>query len=764
MASVWTNIAKMFRSRVEPVSQEDLAKLLSGEDTWTGLDVDRYTALGLPIVWACVRVLAETLASLPIILYKRIDGGKERAEEHPLYPILHMQPNPDQTSFVFKEQLQGHLGIFGNAYAQIVRDGRGYVKELWPLDPSRVTPDRSNGVLKFIYKESGKAADTVLARENVLYIPGLSFDGIRGYAPLEVNRQTLGLALAAKRYSAEFFANDATPSLALLTPGKLTDDAQKRLARSWRDAHGKWGKKHTPAVLEQGTDVKQLSLDPDKVQLVEIQKFLTREVCRFYRMQPHLVQDLENATFTNIEQQSLEFVIHTMRPWLIRWEQAITTQLLSERERKEYFAEFLIDALLRGDIVARATAYRTFMEIGVFNADEVREMENKNRRENGDTYYAPQNWQATSGSGLELQKERDAQAKEQAEAQLAAAKKPGQAPAQEPAQRSMVPPENRAVRSAGSRRKLANAFNGLIKDTVSRIVRKEQRDIRGAVTDYVSKRDLGDLNLWLDKYYTGLPEYIKRQITPVYQTFSNAVKKEISEEIGISDEATEDDEKYVRGMADVFVKTYIGTSRGNLDASIKAAIDAAAPLDEAIEGRLVEWEKTRAEKVARKEKVGVSNAVARNLYALAGITTLTWMATGGDPCPFCRQMDGSTVDIKQPFAYNGEELPEEDRGMSISRNMSHPPLHGGCECQIVASQSARMVVPEEKRDSGSGKVTVNVTSPQQEPPVVTVNSAPVMNITVDTQGVIKRTVSIKRGEDGNIESLEVEQREVSNGE
>lgn len=760
--AIWTSIAKMFRSRVEPVSQEDLAKYLSGEDIWTGIDVDRYNALGLPIVWACVRVLAETLASLPIILYKRIEGGKERAEDHPLYPILHIQPNPDQTSFIFKEQLQGHLGIFGNAYAQIVRDGRGYVKELWPLDPSRVTPDRSSGILKFIYKENGKA-DTILARENVLYIPGLSFDGIRGYAPLEVNRQTLGLALAAKRYSAEFFANDATPSLALLTPGKLTDDAQKRMARSWREAHGKWGKKHTPAVLEQGTDVKQLSLDPDKVQLVEIQKFLTREVCRFYRMQPHLVQDLENATFTNIEHQGLEFVIHTMRPWLIRWEQAITTQLLSDRDRKEYFAEFLIDALLRGDIVARSTAYRTMMEIGVLNADEVREMENRNSREGGDTYYAPQNWQATSGSGLELQKEKDAQAKAQAEAQLAAAQKPEQAPAQEPAQRSMMPAENRAVRSANSRRKLANAFNGLIKDTVNRIVRKEQRDIRGAVGDYVSKRDLGDLNLWLDKYYTGLPDYIRKQITPVYQTFSNAVKKEIAEEIGISDEATDEDEKFVRSMADVFVKTYIGTSRGNLDASIKAAIDAAAPLDVAIEERLQEWEKVRAEKVSRKEKVGVSNAVARNLYALAGITTLTWMAGGSNTCQFCRQMDGKSVDIKQPFAYNGEELPEEDRGLSIAKNMSHPPLHAGCECQVVASQSSRMIVPEEKRDIGD-KVTVNVTSPQAEPPVVTVNSAPVMNITVDTQGVIKRTVSIRRGEDGNIESLEVEQREVTNGE
>lgn len=680
--AIWTSIAKMFRSREEPVSQEDLAKLLGGEDTWTGLDVDRYTALGLPVVWACVRVLAETLASLPLILYKRTDGGKERADAHPLYPILHIQPNPEQTAFVFKEQLQHHLGIFGNAYAQIVRDGRGYVKELWPLDPSLVKPFRDERGLRFTYKKKDGAEEVTFEKNEILFIPALSFNGIQGYAPLEINKQTLGLALAAKRYAAEFFANNATPSLALVSPGKLTEEAAKRMAKSWRDSHGKWGKKGTPAVLEQGIEIKTLSAEPEKVQLVEIQKYLTREVCRFYRMQPHMVQDLENATFTNIEHQGLEFVTHTIRPWLVRWEQAITTQLLTEKERKEYFCEFLIDALLRGDIVARSTAYRTFMEMGVLNADEIREMENKNRREGGDTYYAPQNWIATAGSGLEQQKEKDALAAEQLKAQMQAPPAEKQ-PEEKTAQRSVQAPETRARKSADSRRKIANVFAGLIRDSVARIVRKEKRDISGAVGDYVGKRDLGDLNLWLDKYYSDLPEYIRKQITPVYSAFSAAVKKEIAEEVGGADDITDEDEKFVRSMADVFVKTYVGTSRGNLATSIKAALDAGAPLDAAIEERLAEWEEKRPDKVAAREKVGVSNAVARNLYTLAGITTLTWLAAGGDPCPFCQRLDGSTVDIKQPFVYEGEEIPE-DRGLGITKNMSHPPLHAGCECQIVA--------------------------------------------------------------------------------
>jgi hypothetical protein len=216
-------------------------------------------------------------------------------------------------------------------------------------------------------------------------------------------------------------------------------------------------------------------------------------------------------------------------------------------------------------------------------------------------------------------------------------------------------------------------------------------------------------------------------------------------------------------MADVFVKNYTGASRGNLDASIKAAVDVAGPIDVAIEERLAEWEQTRAEKVARKEKVGVSNAVAKNLYALAGITTLTWMTTG-NACPYCQQLDGRSVDIKQPFVYTGEELPDE-RSMSISRSLGHPPLHAGCECQIVASESMRTIVPNEKRDTNpeDRKIEVNISQPPSDPPVVTVNSAPVLNLTIDNQGTIKRSISIERDEDGNIKSLEVEQREV-NGE
>ncbi|MFA5376879.1 MAG: phage portal protein [Dehalococcoidia bacterium] len=409
--AIWQKVAGIFtRSRQEPVSQDDLARYLHGEDTWTGLDVDRISALGLPIVWACVRVLSETLASLPWILYKRTDRGKVRADNHPLFDILHIQPNPQQTAFMFREQLQGHLGIFGNAYANIIRNGTGYVQELWPLSPDSVKPYREKGRLLFEYTDRATGLKDILSENEVFHISGLSFDGIQGYAPLELNKQTLGLALAAKRYAAEYFANEGTPSLTLTSPGKLSEDAYKRMTKSWEESHSRWGKKHRPAILEQGTEAKEISASPDKAQLVEVQKFLTREVCRYYRMQPHMVQDMEDATYSNIEHQGIEFSVHTMRPWCVRWEQAALTQLLSEKDRKKYFPEFLMDALLRGDTLSRYQSYRIALEAGIFNADEIRELENRNEREDGGgkTYFAPQNWMDSSPEAM---KKRDENAK-----------------------------------------------------------------------------------------------------------------------------------------------------------------------------------------------------------------------------------------------------------------------------------------------------------------------------------------------------------------
>jgi phage portal protein BeeE len=427
------------RSRVEPVTQNDLAHYLGGGTAWTNIDVDRYVAMGLPIVWACVKLLSEALASFPLILYEEGEKGKKKATAHPLFDLLYIQPNEQQDAFSLKEQLMGHLAVYGNAYCNLVRDGAGYVKEIWPLNPERMFPFRIDGNLFYRYRaspyfqtqdlffrsqdewEKRKAdwnvlgdknlaqnpwslgngyknypdqVESILSSDQVWHIHGFGFDGIRGYSPLELQKQTIAIGIAAQHYAADFFANNGTPDLAFEHPHHITDPVARRIQASWRDNHSRWGKKHTPIILEDGMTVKQLSLDPEKTQLVETQKYLLTEICRVYHVQPHMVQDLERATFSNIEQQSIEFVVHTMRPWAVRWESSIMTQLLSAKDRKKYFPEFQMDSILRGDSKTRAERDATLVGIGALNPDEVRAMEGWNPRDdgNGDIYYVPVNW------------------------------------------------------------------------------------------------------------------------------------------------------------------------------------------------------------------------------------------------------------------------------------------------------------------------------------------------------------------------------------
>lgn len=667
----WQRLARWAtRASKEPISDADIVKAFhgGGGDPWTGLSIDRLAALGLPVVWACVRVLAETLASLPLITFERVTDGKQRADAHPLYDRLHVSPNPQQTAFGWKEQLQGHLGIFGNAYCNIVRKGSGYVKELWPLDPDLVSPFRKDGELLFEYKDRKTQHIEILSEREMFHVSGLSFDGIRGYAPLEINQQTWGLAQAAKRWAAEFYANGGQPDVVIKLDKPLSEAAIKRMGASWKEAHTRWGNKHAAAILEQGSDIRELSATPDKAQNLETQLALGVDICRFYRMQPHMVQILNWATYTNIEWQGLEFVTHTMRPWCVRWEQAISMQLLSEADRKRYFGEFLMDALLRGDMVARYTAYRTAMEIGALTANEVREMENRNEREGGDTYYAPINWMATSGP--------------------MAGKLPGQPdepPADKPA--SDQPParsiETRAQRSAVSRSKVADVYEGLFTDAAGRIVRKERRDLHEAIEKLAGTRDLADFQLWLGEYYRKFPDFIKRQIAPVYASFSAAVEKEVSDEIGRKDFGSQSErDQFLAGVVDAFTKRYIGSSRASIDKLTKEAAANGMTVAEVLDGELDKWETERPAEVARNEKVQASNAFAKNLYRMAGIMTLVWVANQ-DACPFCAGMSGRTTNVAQPFVYKGDEIPA-DRALHVSKSLGHPPLHTGCQCQIMA--------------------------------------------------------------------------------
>ena len=353
--------------------------------TTSGKPVNERTAMQTTAVYACVRILAETIASLPLHVYEyQDDGGKKLVHDHPLYYLLHDEPNPEMTSFVFRETLMSHLLIWGNAYAQIIRDGAGRVLGLYPLLPDKMEVQRDDrGNIYYVYSRNSdenpmfkEYGNIKLKAEDVLHIPGLGFDGLIGYSPIAMAKNAVGMTLACEEYGASFFANGANPGGVLEHPGVLKDPSKVR--ESWNSVYRGVNNAHKIAVLEEGMKYQQIGIPPEEAQFLETRKFQINEIARLYRIPPHMVGDLDKSSFSNIEQQSLEFVKYTLDPWVIRWEQSLQRSLLLPGEKGKYFIKLNVDGLLRGDYQSRMNGYAVGRQNGWFSANDIREMENMN--------------------------------------------------------------------------------------------------------------------------------------------------------------------------------------------------------------------------------------------------------------------------------------------------------------------------------------------------------------------------------------------------
>lgn len=353
--------------------------------TTSGKPVNERTAMQTTAVYACVRILAEAIASLPLHVYEyQDDGGKKLVHDHPLYYLLHDEPNPEMTSFVFRETLMSHLLIWGNAYAQIIRDGAGRVLGLYPLLPDKMEVQRDDrGNIYYVYSRNSdenpmfkEYGNIKLKADDVLHIPGLGFDGLIGYSPIAMAKNAVGMTLACEEYGASFFANGANPGGVLEHPGVLKDPSKVR--ESWNSVYRGVNNAHKIAVLEEGMKYQQIGIPPEEAQFLETRKFQINEIARLYRIPPHMVGDLDKSSFSNIEQQSLEFVKYTLDPWVIRWEQSLQRSILLPGEKGKYFIKLNVDGLLRGDYQSRMNGYAVGRQNGWFSANDIREMENMN--------------------------------------------------------------------------------------------------------------------------------------------------------------------------------------------------------------------------------------------------------------------------------------------------------------------------------------------------------------------------------------------------
>lgn len=351
----------------------------------------------LAVVDKCIRTLAYTVGSVPLILYRRLpNGGKKRAVDHPLFKILHDKPNKLQTVFEWKESMQGHFESSGNGYSEILFDRMGEVDQLKPIHPDNVGDIQMNdrGNLVYPIRENGSMRN--ILGENMFHLRGPIEDGFKGFSPLRRHAKSVGVAISTDDFAGRYFSNSARPGGVLVTPKKFKDKEERdNYTDSWQRSQS-GANAHRTAMLENGMEYKEFTIKPEEAQFLETRKYQNVDIgTRVYDLPPHVYGEMDKATFSNIEQQALEFIAHTMLARFVRFEQRANRDLLGD-DSGEFFFEFLIDALLRGDAIGRATSNQIQFMNGAMNQDEWRAMENRNPLPNkeGQKFYVPMNLRA----------------------------------------------------------------------------------------------------------------------------------------------------------------------------------------------------------------------------------------------------------------------------------------------------------------------------------------------------------------------------------
>lgn len=391
-------IMKTFRaSQVRPGPLDDRwYGGFGGAVTSAGMKIDEKSALKFSPVYAAVKRISESIASLPLNLYRITGRNKEKAIDHPLYRILHLQPNPEQTRIQVWEALTAHLLLWGNCYAQIQRNLMGNIIALWPLDPSRMTPKRENDLLVYKYNVADTGEMITFPFWEILHVAGLSFNGLIGYSVIGLMRETIGRGLAQEEYQSRFYSQGANPSGILETDGTLGDEALEDLRKWFNATYGGISKSQQVMILQQGLKFHALTIPQRDAQFLETHKFTVRDVARWFLIPPHMIGDLERATWGNIESQSIDFVVYTLRPWLVRFEQAMEVKFnLGE----SYEIRHVVEGLLRGDSTARTALYNGAITNGWMNRNEVRELEDRNPVEGLDEFLTPSRAVSTPRDG-----------------------------------------------------------------------------------------------------------------------------------------------------------------------------------------------------------------------------------------------------------------------------------------------------------------------------------------------------------------------------
>jgi len=646
--------------------------MFGGRRTASGAIVNEKSAMTYTAFWACVRAIAKPVASLPLHLYERTDEGRRRAADHPLYRLLNSKPNPEMTALSFRDVMTSNLLTWGNAYAEIQYGATGYPVALWPITPNRVKVERDETERSIRYRVAlPNGGEVILRSEQVLHLVGPGGDGLVGKSVVQLFRESIGMGLSVTEYGARFFGNGAKPGGVLEHPGKLKDEKQiERLRKQWNEIHQGLDNAHRVAILEEGMKYQQIGIPPEDAQFLETRAFQRTEMAAIFQVPPHKIGDLTNATFSNIEHQGLEFYTDTLLYWLSLWEQTIHWKIIPEFEQDRYYAEFMVDALLRGDMQARYNAYAIGKQWGWLSSNDIRRMENMNPiGPAGDIYWAPLNMinaeEMDSADPLEDLDSIDDRTKRHLRRIEATTK------------------EQRQIRSARNRSRLAKRYERVFSNAMKRHLKKETQDIREAVRRHLGERDAATFELWLEEYYRD-NEDLKKRMKPMFLALAEIIYEEASSEVGKRKKMPEEARKFMNDYLETFATRYAESSKGQLRALVRQAFDEGLDPEDLIDERMEEWEERRPGKVAMNETVQISGAIARIAFAAAGVMYLRWINVGGNSCPYCTELDGQVVGIEESFVGRDDVLDSEDGTMRIRKPAFHPPLHLGCTCVIVA--------------------------------------------------------------------------------
>lgn len=640
-----------------PANWSSMFKFL-GSQTAAGISITEQSALTNLDVLTCVSIISSALAALPLPVYRRLpNGGKERARKHPLYRLLQDQANPEMTSFMFRETLQAHLLTWGNAYAVVERDAINDPLALWPLLPDRTYAFRRDGELYYysrIEKEAnGSQTGRTFPARDVMHLRGLGFNGLTGYSVIGYMAEAIGTAVAQEQYAARFYSNNAQPPAFITTGRAMNPDEIKALAATWNSGHKGVDKAWQIGVLEQGMDIKSIGMPLQDAQFLETRKYNSAKIAGFFRVPPDMLGDPEKSGpyGVGIEQRQIGFVTFTLQPWATRWEQQINKDLLLRVRDQDYFAEFLLDALKRGDLTSRGNYYNQGWGKWL-TTDDIRDLENQNP-------YTPPTDPKDVGKVLVWQ-QGFANAEDIATGKTLASKNPPPVSGG---------PGGNPDQSASRRRHIL-----------------AQRAAFSAIADRIIRREIADLarmkkrtDATLDAFYDDHRDYIKKNFGPSLRSFAQTIAADVSAELGRDVDVPES-----------FVEKYIdGYAQRHVAASLSEMRDLVGSKN--IEESLASWA-TRPDWIASREAAQAGNAFARAAYRDAGVMTVEWRS--GDDCQDCVGLHGRAVPIDGVFASRGDL--SDDRYVPAN-GLGHPPLCDGCGCVIVASDGSARERPASDR-------------------------------------------------------------------